>query len=319
MLIPKNKQKEQARVTLTDHKGNIYMEQYIYEAGYFRFNWHNCYEIIVVLSGSLTLFVDGSQFRLDKHDVFFINPQQGHAMMQLDSHTVILLMHLDSDFFEKRQKNQTIYFHCQSTSETRYTPVFSCIRHHMANIYMELSSQKPGYRLMANASLRMLYGLLLRHFVHSRAAEHPVSGKAAYIRKLKLILSYTAKNYTEKITLQDLAAITGMNCSYVSTFFRTHMGITYYEHLTRIRLRNAVHRLNNSDASILEIALDSGFPDAKALNAAFKHYFNMTPDRYRKALDKPDHFIEPLPVYLKYSDPYVRELLFQCIDERHIF
>lgn len=27
MLIPKNKQKEQARVTLTDHKGNIYMEQ----------------------------------------------------------------------------------------------------------------------------------------------------------------------------------------------------------------------------------------------------------------------------------------------------
>lgn len=315
MSISIKKRQEHARVTLTGEKGGIYMEEYIYEAGYFHFNWHDCHEIILILKGSIVAYVEGSQIYLEQDDVFIINPQQGHATLRLLPHATILLMHLNtSHFSDTSKKNQTRLFRCQSNSETRHTPVFSLIRYYMAAIYMELSSKETCSRLIAEGSLKILYGIFLRHFTMPDTFKYTDSGTAVQRQKLKSILTYTDKHYAEKISLKALAKLTDMNHSYVSTFFKLRTGITYYEYLTRIRLRHAVRRLNHSEASVLEIALDSGFPDAKALNTTFRRYFNTTPHHYRQTLDRPDNYIDPSPLYLHFTDPRVHEMLLPILN-----
>lgn len=310
MSISIKKKREHARVTLAGEKGGIYMEEYVYEAGYFHFNWHDCHEIILILKGSIVAYVEGSQIFLEQDDILIINPQQGHATLRLLPHSTILLMHLDTRYFsDTSKKSLTPLFHCQSDSKTRPAPVFSLIRYYMSAIYMELSSKETNSRLIAEGFLRILYGLFLRHFTVPDTFEHMDSGTAVQRQKLKTILSYTDKHYAEKINLQTLAELTDLNYSYVSTFFKQRVGITYYEYLTRIRLKHAVRGLNNSESSVLEIALDSGFPDAKALNTAFRRYFNTTPHHYRKTLNKPDNYIDPSPLYLPFSDSRVHEML----------
>jgi len=59
------------------------------------------------------------------------------------------------------------------------------------------------------------------------------------------------------------------------------VGINFYEHLTRIRLRHAIHELNTTSKSLTEIALDSGFPDSKAFSRYFKRNFQKSPSQYR--------------------------------------
>ena len=88
-----------------------------------------------------------------------------------------------------------------------------------------------------------------------------------------------------------------------------HLG--FHEYLIRKRLAYAIHMLNNTDDSVLDIALDAGFPDAKALNLAFKKYFDISPNRYRiisKA--SADTSLKNLyPVRLDFTHPVVQEKL----------
>lgn len=62
------------------------------------------------------------------------------------------------------------------------------------------------------------------------------------------------------------------------------MMMGFHEYLTRKRLAQAVYELNNSDKTVLEIAVNAGFPDAKGLYAAFQQYFGMTPNDYRRKI-----------------------------------
>ena len=55
--------------------------------------------------------------------------------------------------------------------------------------------------------------------------------------------------------------------------------LTYY---TNVRLRHAISALMNSDESIEKIALDNGFPDPRAFEAAFRKKYGIAPSLYRK-------------------------------------
>ena len=60
------------------------------------------------------------------------------------------------------------------------------------------------------------------------------------------------------------------------------MDITFKEYLTSVRLYNANKELMNTDYSVLQIALDNGFPDARSFINKFKEVYNETPNKYRK-------------------------------------
>ena len=60
------------------------------------------------------------------------------------------------------------------------------------------------------------------------------------------------------------------------------MDTTFKKYLTSIRVHHAYQDLMNTDLSILQIALDNGFSDARAFSSAFYSYYGETPLKYRK-------------------------------------
>lgn len=100
------------------------------------------------------------------------------------------------------------------------------------------------------------------------------------------VINYIDTNYKQKISLNELSVLTNYNKSYLSTIFKKKMGISIFEYIKNVRIQHCLDDLKYSGESIVNIALNNGFPNIQAFNRTFKEFFQMTPKQYRKKTRK---------------------------------
>lgn len=99
---------------------------------------------------------------------------------------------------------------------------------------------------------------------------------------VEALLRCIADNYTESVSVEDIAASVNMSASRANALFRQVMGVSIKKHLTRSRLSHARMLLQETDRKILSIALDSGYKSASSFYAAFAADTGMPPERFRR-------------------------------------
>jgi len=100
--------------------------------------------------------------------------------------------------------------------------------------------------------------------------------------KMKLIYEYVQKNFSEKITLDDVSNIASMSPVSFNRFIKKRTGKTFVNYLNDIRVGYAARWLVEKDLSISEIAFKSGFNNIANFNRIFKSIKNTTPSQYRE-------------------------------------
>ena len=100
-------------------------------------------------------------------------------------------------------------------------------------------------------------------------------------RIVKSAAEYIAHHFSEDITLASVAEELHINASYLSMLFRQVTGVTFKEHLNRIRVEEAERLLSNTDYAIIEIAIACGYRDQSYFTKVFKKYTGLTPRQYR--------------------------------------
>jgi AraC-like DNA-binding protein/ligand-binding sensor protein len=101
---------------------------------------------------------------------------------------------------------------------------------------------------------------------------------AAALRKAE---RYIRGNYTRKISLQEIANVSGLSAPYFSTIFREEMGENLSAYLNRLRVEKAGRLLTETDKSLSEISGSCGFEDQSWFSKIFKNYTGMSPGKYR--------------------------------------
>lgn len=96
-----------------------------------------------------------------------------------------------------------------------------------------------------------------------------------------------ARRFTERVTLQGLAAELGMSVFHLCRAFRAVHGTTLHRCLTSLRVRHAVERVEDADADLSQVALDLGFSHHSHFTAAFRREFGCTPSVVRRCLQEP--------------------------------
>ncbi|MGN0998559.1 MAG: helix-turn-helix domain-containing protein [Faecousia sp.] len=111
------------------------------------------------------------------------------------------------------------------------------------------------------------------------------------IQKIVAEVDKCIKNHAdEAITLKHLAEKLGYSEYYVSRKFREVSGMQLRDYLRYRKLAFALKEIRDTDAGILEIALDFGFSSHEAFTRAFKEAYGLTPSAYRQ---------NPVPVVLR--------------------
>jgi AraC-like DNA-binding protein/ligand-binding sensor protein len=101
---------------------------------------------------------------------------------------------------------------------------------------------------------------------------------AAALRKAE---RYIRENYIRKISLQEIAKISGLSAPYFSTIFREEMGENLSAYLNRLRVERAGRLLTETDMSLSDISGSCGFEDQSWFSKIFKSYTGMSPGKYR--------------------------------------
>lgn len=101
-------------------------------------------------------------------------------------------------------------------------------------------------------------------------------------------LQFINKNYNEKISLKDIELNLHVNSSYFSTLFKQEMGVTFTDYLNSLKVEHACHLLANTNLSIIDVSLSTGFDDQSYFTKVFKKAKGMTPKAYRSAKSKED-------------------------------
>ncbi|MDD4689599.1 MAG: AraC family transcriptional regulator [Eubacteriales bacterium] len=95
-------------------------------------------------------------------------------------------------------------------------------------------------------------------------------------------IDYIAKNYTNKITLDDLSSKTFVSKQTIIDKFNKNTKMTPMMYIQKIRLDKSKYLLVNSDLTIGEIAENIGFDNIYYFSNTFKKFFGISPLQYRK-------------------------------------
>ena len=99
--------------------------------------------------------------------------------------------------------------------------------------------------------------------------------------QLKPALEYIEHNYSQHISLDTLARLTGFSPKYFCRYFRAIVHRSPIDYLNYYRVECAAHFLTSADMNVAEVAVHCGFSDSSAFIKQFRKYKGVTPRQYR--------------------------------------
>lgn len=131
--------------------------------------------------------------------------------------------------------------------------------------------------LILQSALFRFFAILMRDL--TVRAKEPSSLKNDYVHGA---VQFIRNNYYRSITVEDIAAYTGINRSYLYTLFIKETGMSPSNYLRNFRLSRAAELLSITNYSVESIAYSCGYQDPLVFSKAFKKEYHQTPLRYRQ-------------------------------------
>lgn len=92
---------------------------------------------------------------------------------------------------------------------------------------------------------------------------------------------YIKLNYSEKISIKEIADQLYLSPNYLSELFKKHTGKTISEYLTEYRLEKACQLLDHAEYRVGDVSGMIGIHDGRYFSNMFKKKYGMTPTEYR--------------------------------------
>lgn len=94
-----------------------------------------------------------------------------------------------------------------------------------------------------------------------------------------------------ELTLAKLSAIVREPSQYISQTLSQHLGTTFFDFINNARINSAKHMLEETNQSVLDVALATGFNSRSSFYKAFNKFTGLTPSQYRKAQKLYQHLV----------------------------
>ncbi len=223
---------------------------------------HQCFEIIVLLSGKMRITIDDKSFVIKEKQAVFIFPNQIHSLDSTKSEHILCIFspHLVRAYatkvYDKLPKNN------------KFQPDEYLIKALEGLELASSSAEKKG----------VLYSLCGQFEKNAIYDKKQIENE----NLLYKIFSFVEENFGGDSSLSNLSKKIGYNYSYLSRYFKKATGLSFNSYVTNYRLSHACYLMENTEQSILQCAYESGFISLRSFNRCFKENFEITPTQYRK-------------------------------------
>jgi AraC family transcriptional regulator len=103
-----------------------------------------------------------------------------------------------------------------------------------------------------------------------------------YRKRILRVLVHIQNHLDGPLPLDELAAVSRFSPFHFHRIFRGLVGESVKEHVRRLRLERAAHRLRFTGQPVTEIAFDAGYQTHESFTRAFRAMFRESPAEFRK-------------------------------------
>jgi len=107
---------------------------------------------------------------------------------------------------------------------------------------------------------------------------------AHHMGRILKVLVYIDSHLDKELSLEKMSKIASISPFHFHRLFHAYLGETLNDYVKRLRLQRSFERLQYSDTSITEIAMDLGYETPSAFTKMFNQIMGKSPRQYRKAM-----------------------------------
>ena len=155
------------------------------------------------------------------------------------------------------------------------------------NAFNALFSETKIPKYKNDIDISILFLEILSFLIkESPTHENDMLSSAKNMKIINKAIKFINENYTQNISLYDIAHHVHLSKIYFHNFFLKATGETPHDYLLSKRISNVKFLLTATDKPFSEIAYDSGFASQAYMTYVFKKKMNCTPMQYKKRLNK---------------------------------
>lgn len=231
---------------------------------------HNSIEFVYVTEGTLELGTGYELHHMEKGDLAIVFPEVIHHYQVFSKKTstayyIYASQNMSGPFLEQMQK------YCLQIPVVRKEK----LHRDVVNAIECLSKEKDLNSVIIQAYVQII---LSRCISQLNLVEKSSIGSSDIVY---LSVSYILNHFQEQITLSKMAADIGVSKYVLSRVFSGTFHRNFNQYLNEARLNYACSLLENTDRTVTDICMESGFESQRTFNRAFRQCYRMTPREYR--------------------------------------
>jgi len=258
-------------------------------------HYHAQYELLYISKSRGIRFVGDSVSRFSAGDLVLVGAYLPH------------LWRNDADYYEPDSPNdvRTVVLKFSKDfigSETFSYPEFSMINKLLEtskygvsfgksvslqfhNEIMEIvNSPRP---LQIIKLLNLLHELSLTNDMKTLSSTDMRQYTTETSHRLDAVIKYISDNYSNSMTLKDIAGIACMTTNSFCRFFKKMTNKSFTQFLNEVRVRNAARLLLQEDLPVTDVCYKVGYNSITNFYKQFKHIMGCTPNNYRQSTAMP--------------------------------
>ena len=243
---------------------DIHRQQYVC-----RKHIHSFAELVLILDGKLTVTVNGKTETAGKNQFIFLFPFQKHEYTS-DEVSYFLIFTFPTSIL--------LDFALKSSGKVGERAVFNA-----SGLTVELFKQK-----FIEQETTTVYGVnsCLQAMLEDFTSQIKLTKNDTDSGAMDKLTHYISENYKNPLPLHAVAQTLGYSANYLSHCIYNTLGMNYSSFLGSTRAEHARVMLNNTKLSVLEIAMECGYPNLRSLQRHFKDFMGTSPSEYRKRLER---------------------------------
>lgn len=263
-----------------------------YDNGRWPVHWHDEYEFVLVLQGSVTFTVFGSKndstnIVLSEGDGLLIGSACLHSA-KAEPGTIAAGYVFSNAFFNMKPFETVLKKLLQPIADASVTYIKlekeTASAEPLLQVLKELCSlpeDEIGHELHCAELVFRLWRLLLQYIHSDQSAVAHRTVNDSKEQRLKAIVSFVHAHYSEPITVEDMAKHVGISRTECFRCFQSVLQKTPVEYLTEYRLSMAAAMLVNTGRTVADIAEACGFQSASYFGKLFRAHYGKTPKEHR--------------------------------------
>lgn len=249
-------------------------------------HWHNEFEVMRVLSGSLKVFLNNNPYILTTGDILIVPGKTLHRAEPKACVYECIVFDLN---MLSRSKNDAAAKYISSLIEGTSIIENPLCRdkdnlHSSINSLFELMKSESKYFELEIYSA--LFRIISQLYVHDKIIPNISSSRNHRYQTISNLIDWIEKNFLKPITLEELSSVSGLSPKYLCRTFKEYTSKPIIKYINDLRVENACFEMSVNKKNVTQAAFDSGFNNLSYFCKTFKNLKGVTPTEYMKRVNQ---------------------------------